>query len=219
LNEEDGEEVLFVSVHGYGGRDLRGVGAFYPGSGRTRVPSEVGKKEKEEEKGEETKKEEVVEEVEEGREEGGEEGGEGPLILDVGMGLVDPSESVPGTSRVEWRKAMREKVLPKLAAFKPDMVFISAGFDAHRKVRREGGRDGGREGTSRMEWREAMRETVLPKLAAFKPDMVFISAGIDAHGFIKITPPRPPPPCLPHLVLATNTLPPSLPPSVPPGLH
>lgn len=31
LNERDAEEVLFVSVHGYGGRDLAGRGAFYPG--------------------------------------------------------------------------------------------------------------------------------------------------------------------------------------------
>jgi len=140
LNEEDGEDVLFVSVHGYGGRDMRGMGAFYPGSGQTRVPAHVGKKEKEEGKGEEAKEEAATaaeEEVDGKVEEEGEEekGGEGPLVLDVGMGLVDPSESVPGTSRVEWRKAMRAMVIPKLAAFKPDIIFISAGFDAHRKVR------------------------------------------------------------------------------------
>ena len=125
-----------MSVHGYGGRDLRGVGAFYPGSGHTRVPAHIGKKEKEEEKGEEAKEEEAAAEVGKEEEAGEEEeGGDGPLVLDVGMGLVDPSENVPGTSRVEWRKAMRATVLPKLAAFKPDMIFISAGFDAHRKVR------------------------------------------------------------------------------------
>ncbi len=32
LNERDAEEVLFVSVHGYGGRNLMGQGAFYPGA-------------------------------------------------------------------------------------------------------------------------------------------------------------------------------------------
>lgn len=32
LNEKDAEEILFVSVHGYGGRDLGGHGAFYPGA-------------------------------------------------------------------------------------------------------------------------------------------------------------------------------------------
>jgi hypothetical protein len=32
LNERDAEEVLFVSVHGFGGRNLAGQGAFYPGA-------------------------------------------------------------------------------------------------------------------------------------------------------------------------------------------
>ncbi len=38
-----------------------------------------------------------------------------PLVLDVGMGLVDHAETVPGTNRVEWRREMRETVLPRLA--------------------------------------------------------------------------------------------------------
>jgi len=120
LDEKDKEEVLFVSVHGHGGRDLRGMGTFYPGSGQTRVPTIKGM---------------ATGKSEEGEGEGGGEHGE-TLVLDVGMGLVDSAETVPGTSRVEWRTAMRKTVLPRLAAFKPDMVFISAGFDAHRKVRR-----------------------------------------------------------------------------------
>ena len=32
----------------------------------------------------------------------------------------------------EFREAMDSKVLPRLAAFRPDLVIISAGFDAHR---------------------------------------------------------------------------------------
>ena len=32
-----------------------------------------------------------------------------------------------------WRRAWRDKVLPALARFEPDFIFISAGFDAHRK--------------------------------------------------------------------------------------
>lgn len=35
-------------------------------------------------------------------------------MLDVGMGLVDHAETVPGTSRVEWRTEMRQTVLPRL---------------------------------------------------------------------------------------------------------
>lgn len=68
---------------------------------------------------------------------GGTEGGESvdpqPMILDVGMKLVDPTETVPGTNRVEWRTAMRDVVLPRVACFKPDLILISAGFDAHKK--------------------------------------------------------------------------------------
>lgn len=37
-----------------------------------------------------------------------------------------------GTGSEAWRAAMRERALPALAAFKPDLLMISAGFDAHR---------------------------------------------------------------------------------------
>ena len=32
-----------------------------------------------------------------------------------------------------WRRAWRDKILPALARFEPDLICISAGFDAHRK--------------------------------------------------------------------------------------
>lgn len=32
-----------------------------------------------------------------------------------------------------WRRAWRDKILPALVNFKPDIIFVSAGFDAHRK--------------------------------------------------------------------------------------
>ena len=37
----------------------------------------------------------------------------------------------PGSGSAEFRAAMCESILPALAAFKPDFLFISAGFDAH----------------------------------------------------------------------------------------
>ena len=37
----------------------------------------------------------------------------------------------PGSGSAEFRAAMSESMLPALAAFKPDFLFISAGFDAH----------------------------------------------------------------------------------------
>ena len=38
-----------------------------------------------------------------------------------------------GSKVALWRRAWRDKVLPALARFEPDFIFISAGFDAHRK--------------------------------------------------------------------------------------
>ena len=32
-----------------------------------------------------------------------------------------------------WRRAWRNKIIPALARFEPDIIFISAGFDAHRR--------------------------------------------------------------------------------------
>jgi acetoin utilization deacetylase AcuC-like enzyme len=48
----------------------------------------------------------------------------------VGQNIVN----VPlpgGSSSTMWRRAVSGIVLPKLRAFKPDMILISAGFDAH----------------------------------------------------------------------------------------
>lgn len=50
----------------------------------------------------------------------------GPRIIDVGI----PG---PGFHPLLWRRAWRDKILPALVNFKPDLIMISAGFDAHRK--------------------------------------------------------------------------------------
>lgn len=55
-----------------------------------------------------------------------------PLILDVGMPLPEPDDT-PGASRHRWRDVYRKEILPKLAAFNPDLILVSAGFDAHKK--------------------------------------------------------------------------------------
>lgn len=51
---------------------------------------------------------------------------EGPRIIDVGI----PG---PGARVALWRRSWRDKILPALVNFDPDMIFISAGFDAHKK--------------------------------------------------------------------------------------
>lgn len=56
-----------------------------------------------------------------------------PQVLDVGMRRVMGEDVLPGQNRVEWRTTMRGTVLPRLAAFAPDLILISAGFDAHRR--------------------------------------------------------------------------------------
>ena len=38
----------------------------------------------------------------------------------------------PGASAAEWRKTF-ERLMPKVDAFAPDLVIVSAGFDAHRR--------------------------------------------------------------------------------------
>jgi acetoin utilization deacetylase AcuC-like enzyme len=38
----------------------------------------------------------------------------------------------PGADGPLWRRAMETRILPALDAFAPDMLFVSAGFDAHR---------------------------------------------------------------------------------------
>ncbi len=51
--------------------------------------------------------------------------GEGePKIIDFGQN---------STSREEWRLIWKKEILPKLYNFTPDLIIISAGFDAHRK--------------------------------------------------------------------------------------
>ena len=52
--------------------------------------------------------------------------GEGPRVINVG--IPGPGAHVP-----MWKRAWRDKILPAVARFKPDIIFISAGFDAHRK--------------------------------------------------------------------------------------
>ena len=51
---------------------------------------------------------------------------EGPRIIDVGI----PG---PGSRVALWRRSWRDKILPALVKFDPDLIFVSAGFDAHKK--------------------------------------------------------------------------------------
>ena len=56
-----------------------------------------------------------------------------PLILDVGVTLPEEGDTGSGAYRHQWRNYFRDEIFPRLLKFEPDMIFISAGFDAHRK--------------------------------------------------------------------------------------
>jgi acetoin utilization deacetylase AcuC-like enzyme len=49
-----------------------------------------------------------------------------------GVGNICNAPLPPGAGSAEFRAAMEKIVLPAIAAFEPDLLMISAGFDAHR---------------------------------------------------------------------------------------
>ena len=49
-----------------------------------------------------------------------------------GVGNVLNAPLAPGAGSAQFRAAWRERLLPVLDGFRPQMLFISAGFDAHR---------------------------------------------------------------------------------------
>ena len=143
LDETDIDDVFFASTHGYGPRDRQPFyqmggpvqgGWFYPASGETFRSRSL---------------------------DGGGGGGSGkpevpPLhdfllsqtwtrlgedyrnncckIIDVGLSLPARDDTYGhGRQRLELRDAYRLNVLPALVEFDPDIIFISAGFDAHRR--------------------------------------------------------------------------------------
>lgn len=59
-----------------------------------------------------------------------------PLILDVGVRLPEVNNAM---YRSEWRNYFRDDIFPRLSAFQPDLILISAGFDAHKKDMINGG--------------------------------------------------------------------------------
>ena len=51
---------------------------------------------------------------------------------ETGVGNVVNAPLSPGTGSAGFRDAMESKLLPALRAFRPELILISAGFDAHR---------------------------------------------------------------------------------------
>ncbi len=132
LDETDINNVFFASTHGYGPRGLEFAntpsgGWFYPASGKSNISDAIRDPSSVESPnltdfllsqtwtrmGEDAKTNCCK-------------------ILNCGLGLPT-RDAVPGMQRLEVRDTYRKKILPLLRDFDPDIIFVSAGFDAHKK--------------------------------------------------------------------------------------
>jgi len=52
-------------------------------------------------------------------------------VSETGVGNIFNAPLAKGDGGAEFRAAMRNRILPQLDAFRPDLILISAGFDAH----------------------------------------------------------------------------------------
>eukprot|EP00890_Picochlorum_soloecismus_P001450 jgi/Picsp_1/2305/NSC_05769-R1_histone deacetylase len=133
-DEHDKDAIFFASVQGYGPKGF-GIGSFvYPGSGATCDTQQVRGENAghiDEVNGVDRVEDPVIEIEEDPDGEFKYSGGdmprtEGPRIIDVG--IPGPGAHVP-----LWKRSWRDKIFPALVKFDPDIIFISAGFDAHKK--------------------------------------------------------------------------------------
>jgi acetoin utilization deacetylase AcuC-like enzyme len=132
LDETDVHDVFFSSTHGYGRRgvefaDTPQGGWFYPASGKTHTSDAM-------------KNPSIVEApnmtdflLSQTWTRMGEDARANCCkILNFGLGLPD-RDAIPGMQRLELRDTYRQQILPRLREFDPDIIFISAGFDGHKK--------------------------------------------------------------------------------------
>jgi acetoin utilization deacetylase AcuC-like enzyme/ankyrin repeat protein len=132
LDESDVENVFFASAHGYGPRQLAHQmgphpGWFYPSSGRSFVAPSIDSP-----NNVETPPLEEFIMTQSWARMGEESRINCCKVINVGLNLPVPGEA-PGMQRVETRDAYRKNILPHLLDFNPDIIFISAGFDAHKR--------------------------------------------------------------------------------------
>lgn len=130
LNEDDVHDVFFASCHGFGPRDLRygeESGWFYPASGQSRTTDAIDNPAGVESPslGDFLLSQTWTRMGEESR-------SNCCKIINVGLELPTAND-IPGMQRVDVRDAYRKNILPRLLDFDPDIIFISAGFDGHKK--------------------------------------------------------------------------------------
>jgi acetoin utilization deacetylase AcuC-like enzyme len=54
-------------------------------------------------------------------------------LSETGAGNIFNAPLSPGDGTLEFKEAMRERILPAVRKFQPDLILISAGFDAHHR--------------------------------------------------------------------------------------
>lgn len=133
LDETDCENVFFASTHGYGprgpeiGEHHGPQGWFYPASGKTQTSDAIRNPNSVETP---NLSEFILSQTWTRMSE--EAKANCCMIINCGLGL--PSrDALPGMQRLELRDTYRKKIFPALRDFDPDIIFVSAGFDAHKK--------------------------------------------------------------------------------------
>jgi len=133
LDETDIDNVFFASAHGYGPRCLPEVddleplvgGWFYPASGKSYISESFRRNIETPDQNEFLLSQTWTRMGEEMRM-------NCCKIINVGLSLPRPGD-IPGMQRVDVRDAYRKQILPNLLQFDPDIIFVSAGFDGHKK--------------------------------------------------------------------------------------
>jgi acetoin utilization deacetylase AcuC-like enzyme len=131
LDETDIQNVFFSSTHGYGNRGYEQPGWFYPASGKSHVseaitrPSMVDKP---------SLSDFILSQT--WSRMGEEAQSNFCKIINIGFELPHgdgDQQAQYMKQRLDLRDSYRKQILPALREFAPDLIFISAGFDAHRK--------------------------------------------------------------------------------------
>jgi len=131
LDEDDPNRIFFGCVHGYGRKAPGSDAWFYPGSGCT-CDTRPGVLQAALDNSGAAKSGGEGEEVGEERDEfESTKGSEVPSSL--GPHVINVGIPGPGKRPNTWRRAWRDRILPAVDAFKPDLIIVSAGFDAHHR--------------------------------------------------------------------------------------
>ena len=135
LDATDGDAIFFASLHGFGKRDpntdtMPHAPWFYPASGHTCGVAAPAVAATATGPSSATSADGTIHGVDSPATTSRahqlfEAGLSAPTVINVGLPRSKDSAA-------RWRIAMMASVLPRLAAFDPDLILISAGFDAHR---------------------------------------------------------------------------------------